>query len=64
MVLVEYCDQLFAPLLVLMSRDSKRNTSVLKVVCIILIVGHWLDYFHDDHAGYRWAASKLVLIRY
>ncbi len=34
-----------APLLILMMRDSKRTTSVLKTVCIILIVGHWLDYF-------------------
>lgn len=34
-----------APLLVLMSRDSKRAVKVLKVACIILILGHWLDYF-------------------
>ncbi|CAN5333071.1 hypothetical protein BH09BAC6_BH09BAC6_02660 [soil metagenome] len=33
------------PLLVLMSRDSKRKVRVLKVACIILICGHWLDYF-------------------
>jgi uncharacterized membrane protein YpjA len=31
--------------LVLMSRDSKRAVKVLKVACIILILGHWLDYF-------------------
>jgi Ni/Fe-hydrogenase subunit HybB-like protein len=34
-----------APFLVLMSRDAKRKTGVLKVVCIILILGHWLDYY-------------------
>jgi Ni/Fe-hydrogenase subunit HybB-like protein len=34
-----------APLLTLMSRDSKRKVSVLKVACIILICGHWLDYW-------------------
>ena len=28
-----------------MSRDSKRMMKVLKVVCIILICGHWLDYW-------------------
>jgi uncharacterized membrane protein YpjA len=28
-----------------MSRDSKRAVKVLKVACIILICGHWLDYF-------------------
>lgn len=34
-----------APLLVLMSRDSKRYLTTMKVMCIILICGHWLDYF-------------------
>ncbi|HEY0246409.1 MAG TPA: quinol:cytochrome C oxidoreductase [Mucilaginibacter sp.] len=33
------------PLLVLMKRDSKRMVSVLKITSIILIIGHWLDYF-------------------
>ena len=33
------------PLLVLMSRDSKRYVGTLQVMCVILIVGHWLDYF-------------------
>lgn len=33
------------PLLIIMARDSKRTTSVLKATCILLIVGHWLDYF-------------------
>jgi hypothetical protein len=33
------------PLLVLMKRDSKRHVKVLKVACIILICGHWLDYW-------------------
>jgi hypothetical protein len=33
------------PLLVLMSRDSKRKIELLKVACIILICGHWLDYW-------------------
>lgn len=34
-----------SPLLILMSRDSKRYVGTLKVMCIILICGHWLDYF-------------------
>ncbi len=34
-----------SPLLILMSRDSKRYVGTLKVMCIILIGGHWLDYF-------------------
>lgn len=40
-IVLNFC----APLLVLMMRDAKRMTQVLKIVCIILIVGHWLDYF-------------------
>jgi len=31
------------PFLVLMTRDSKRHTIFLKVVCTIIIFGHWLD---------------------
>ncbi len=34
-----------APLLVLMSRDSKRMVKILKAACVILILGHWLDYW-------------------
>jgi hypothetical protein len=34
-----------APFLALMSRDAKRKTQVLKWVCVILILGHWLDYY-------------------
>jgi hypothetical protein len=34
-----------APLLVLMARDSKRQMNRLMIVCIILLCGHWLDYY-------------------
>nr|WP_294897046.1 quinol:cytochrome C oxidoreductase [uncultured Pedobacter sp.] len=34
-----------APVLVLMSRDAKRKTNILLGVCIVLILGHWLDYY-------------------
>jgi len=34
-----------APFLALMARDYKRKANLLKVVCIILILGHWLDYY-------------------
>jgi hypothetical protein len=33
------------PLFVLMSRDAKRKMNILKVTCIFLIAGHWLDYW-------------------
>jgi hypothetical protein len=34
-----------APFLVLMARDFKRAIPVLRVACIIIIGGHWLDYY-------------------
>lgn len=33
------------PFLLLMMRDSKRQIGMLKVVCPIVVVGHWLDYY-------------------
>jgi hypothetical protein len=33
------------PFLVLMARDSKRAIPILKTACIIIILGHWVDYF-------------------
>jgi hypothetical protein len=35
----------FLPFLVLMTRDSKRHGVFLKLVCTILLVGHWIDFF-------------------
>jgi len=34
-----------APILLLMARDYKRNIPRLKLVCIVLLCGHWLDYY-------------------
>ncbi len=34
-----------APFLLLMTRDAKRKTNYLMIVCIIVILGHWLDYY-------------------
>ncbi|HMG10364.1 MAG TPA: hypothetical protein VK609_17750 [Mucilaginibacter sp.] len=33
------------PFLALMSRDAKLKAGVMKVTCILLILGHWLDYW-------------------
>ena len=33
------------PFLVLMTRDSKRHTIFLKIVCTVLLVGHWIDFY-------------------
>jgi hypothetical protein len=34
------------PFLLLMPRDSKRKMSMMKVVCFIVIVGHWFDFYN------------------
>ncbi len=34
-----------APILILMARGSKRQTNTLMFVCIMLLCGHWLDYY-------------------
>jgi hypothetical protein len=53
------------PLLVLMARDSKRSTSILKTACIILIIGHWFDYFQMimpgtvEHFHHGWFTAVL-----
>jgi hypothetical protein len=36
----------FLPFLLLMTRDAKRHGSILKVVCPIIVVGHWFDFYN------------------
>jgi len=33
------------PLLVLMSRDAKRNLNTLLFISCVILVGHWIDFF-------------------
>lgn len=35
----------FFPFLVLMTRDSKRHGVFLKIVCGVVLFGHWLDFY-------------------
>lgn len=35
----------FFPFLVLMTRDSKRHGVFLKIVCAVVLFGHWLDFY-------------------
>ncbi|MFY0600490.1 MAG: quinol:cytochrome C oxidoreductase [Cyclobacteriaceae bacterium] len=35
----------FLPFLILMPRDSKRHSRILKVAAPIIIIGHWLDFY-------------------
>lgn len=34
------------PLLLFMTRDSKRQLSTLKLVCPIVLIGHWFDFYN------------------
>jgi hypothetical protein len=35
----------FFPFLALMTRDAKRKMIMLKIVCLAVLVGHWLDFY-------------------
>jgi hypothetical protein len=35
----------FFPFLVLMTRDAKRHGVFLKIVCVVVLFGHWLDFY-------------------
>lgn len=48
-----------APVLLLMDRDNKRHENVLLAVSIIVLCGHWVDYYQmimpgtvDEHHGF------------
>jgi hypothetical protein len=40
-----------APLLLLMSRGSKRNYTTVTFMAILIIFGHWLDFYQMIHAS-------------
>ncbi len=35
----------FFPFLAFMTRDAKRHMIILKIVCTVVILGHWLDFY-------------------
>jgi hypothetical protein len=39
------------PFLLFMTRDSKRHISTLKLVCPLVVVGHWFDFFMMVNPG-------------
>lgn len=59
------------PFLLLMTRDAKRQMSTLKLVCPIIIVGHWFDFFnmvtpgvvqHDGGVGFMEIGLALIFV--
>jgi len=40
-----------APLLLLMKRGAKRNYTTMTVLSVLIIFGHWLDFFQMVHPG-------------
>lgn len=52
------------PILVLMSRDSKRNFGFIITAGIIMIVGHWLDVYIMIHPGTVGANWSITLIHF
>lgn len=52
----------FLPFLLLMTRDAKRQMSMLRVVCPIIIVGHWFDFYNMITPGVMQQNGALGLI--
>ncbi|MGB3182163.1 MAG: quinol:cytochrome C oxidoreductase [Cyclobacteriaceae bacterium] len=59
----------FFPFLVLMTRDSKRHSIFLKIVCTVVLVGHWIDFYLmvtpgvlKENGGFQFLEVGLALI--
>lgn len=50
------------PMLILMSRDAKRNAGILAFVGIIILIGHWFDVYIMIAAGSMGATAKLGIL--
>jgi len=48
---INLCVNFIAPFLVLMTRDAKRQESVLWVAGIIIFLGHWIDVYMMTQPG-------------
>jgi hypothetical protein len=52
-----------------MTRDAKRQMSMLRVVCPIIIVGHWFDFYNmvtpgimQEHGGIGFLEIGVAMI--
>jgi len=57
------------PFLLLMTRDSKRTPRILKLVCWIIIIGHYFDFYNNimpgtvgEHGGFGPVEFGFILI--
>ncbi|HMQ00483.1 MAG TPA: quinol:cytochrome C oxidoreductase, partial [Cyclobacteriaceae bacterium] len=50
------------PFLLLMTRDAKRHITLLQLVCPIVIVGHWFDFYNMVTPGVMQFDGGLGLI--
>ncbi|WP_020532369.1 hypothetical protein [Flexithrix dorotheae] len=59
----------FFPFLALMTRDAKRKMTFLKIVCTVVLVGHWFDFYLmvapgtlKEHGGFGFMELGLIMI--
>lgn len=50
------------PMLILMSRDAKRNAGILTFVGLVILAGHWIDVYIMFAGGSLGAQAKIGLI--
>jgi len=57
------------PFLLLMKRDAKRNYTLLAMVAVIIILGHWVDFFQmvmpgsvGDHFNLGWFEFGILIL--
>jgi hypothetical protein len=60
-----------APILILMTRGSKRNYTIMTFMCVLILLGHWLDFFqmvmpgtvgeHYNLGWYEWGILALFI---
>lgn len=50
-----------APLLIFMSRDAKRNYATLTFMSLLIIFGHWLDFFQMVFPGHQKDHVPMIL---
>jgi len=59
------------PFMALMTRDSKRQMSILKIVCVVVMLGHWLDFYlmitpgvmkYDGGFGFMEIGSAMIFL--